>query len=211
MHEQEPEAQHHKTLKKSTHSLVQKQVTRNPTERIRIQIEKHRHASLAVVSIVLIAVALGVIHSTPLRYRADPLGSALENARITMARDNVAKANTHLSIAEAKLRDIVSLRSESPGSAYLDPLITSMVEHDKMAMRYMDRAKNDGKDIRQLNLVKRLCDLLGEQDKVLASAHTELRDLHEFADELEGRVMNGQDIHAAMEEVNQSLDAAMHW
>lgn len=161
--------------------------------------------------VAVLIVMFGVIHVTPLRYWGDPLGLALETVQLVRARDNVAKANAHLSIAEAKLEDVVLLRSESPGSAHLDGLITSMVEHDKMAMRYMDKAKNEGQDIRQLNLVKRLCDLLGEQDKVLASAHTELRDLHEFADELEGRVMNGQDIHSAMEEVKQGLDAAMHW
>lgn len=154
-----------------------------------------------------------VVHFTPLHYklRSDPWAKAVEGLRIAVANGPVEKANVQLSLSEAKLKEFKKIKQKSATSPYLGVIATEMVQNNKAAMRYMDQAKSDGEDIKKLQLVKRLCDSLGEQSKEISGVNAEIVGLHQFASALEDKVTAGQDIESAMKEVEESLSQAMQW
>jgi hypothetical protein len=65
--------------------------------------------------------------------------------------------------------------------------------------------------LKKLNLVQRLCDLLGAQNRALSASNQELLTQHTFAEKLEDKVEAGQEVDKAIEEVRKDLNAAMHW
>ncbi len=154
-----------------------------------------------------------VIHFTPLRHRVgiDPIERSVEIVRLKAARSNVDYANAHLNISENRLRNFKASQNSSSKAGYQTKLVAEMIEQNKAAITYMDKAKQEGTDIKKKNLVKRLCDLLGDQSKTLAHANDEMNKLHNFASKLEDKVDAGQDFGPAMDAVEKDLNAAMHW
>lgn len=154
-----------------------------------------------------------IIHFTPIRHRVgiDPIERSVEIVRLKTARSNVDYANAYLNISENRLRNFKASQNKSSKSGYQTKLVAEMIEQNKAAITYMDKAKKEGTDIKKKNLVKRLCDLLGDQSKTLAHANDEMNKLHTFAQKLEDTVDAGQDFGSAMEAVEKDLNAAMHW
>lgn len=163
-----------------------------------------------LLAVVVVAVG-SVLHFTPLHYRLDPLGRLIDTTRIAFAGDDVELANVHLALAENKLRDFIRLRKDSPNSPYLPKLSKDLVSQDKQAIAYMDSAKQSGQDLRKLNLVKRLCDTLSQQDSQLASANSAINSMHTFAENLEHKVVAGQNLSTAIDDVKKSLADAVKW
>ena len=163
-----------------------------------------------LLAVVVVAVG-SVLHFTPLHYRLDPLGRLIDTTRTAFAGDDVELANVHLALAENKLSDFTRLRKDNPNSPYLAKLSKDMVNQDKQAIAYMDKAKQGGQDLRKLNLVKRLCDTLGQQDTQLASANSEINSMHSFAEDLEHKVVAGQSLSTAIDVVKKNIADAMKW
>ncbi len=155
-----------------------------------------------------------LIHTTNLKYklRSDPLAKAMEITRIVTANNDVEKANIQLSLSEEGLREFQEYKATSPNDFQTLSLIAGeMISHNKSAIKYMDQAKNQGEDIKKLQLVQRLCDSLGEQSKVINEVNSEITPLHDFASKLEDRVEGGEDLEAAMKAVEADLAGAMKW
>lgn len=170
--------------------------------------------ALVVGPLCLIALFwLLVIHITNIRHKlgSDPIEKGVETVQLKLAKSNVEKANAHLSVSENRFNNFKSSRTAASKAGYQNKLIAEMVEQNKHAIEFMDRAKKDGTDIKKLNLVKRLCDLLGAQDKELKGYTTELTTQHAFASKLEDKVEAGTEVNKAIEEVQAELKEAMHW
>lgn len=175
---------------------------------------KPRNTKLLKIGFIVLAiwlVALLIVHHTKLRFYADPLGTIIDYKTVRLARTDVDKANARLSIAESRLKDFKQLRTDSPGNPKLDIIVADMLNQDKLAMQHMDNAKRDGEDIKKLTLVKRLCDLLGEQERELKNVNSQITPMHNFAATLEDKVAAGQNMQDAIKEIEKNLGAAMHW
>lgn len=173
-----------------------------------------KRIALVVGPLCLIALFwLLVIHFTNIRHKlgSDPIEKGVETVQLKLAKSNVEKANAHLSVSENRFKNFRSSRTTASKAGYQNKLVTEMVEQNKHAIEFMDRAKKDGTDIKKLKLVERLCDLLGAQDKELKGYTTELTTQHAFASKLEDKVEGGTEVNKAIEEVQAELKEAMHW
>jgi hypothetical protein len=93
---------------------------------------------------------------------------------------------------------------------YKTETIQQMLLMNQSAIDYMDNAKQAGEDIKKLNLVKRLCDLLGQQMDELTN-DSNIAQQHNFAEQVEDRVAGGQEVDAAIKQVQADIDGAMRW
>ncbi len=172
-----------------------------------------RSAFVAVLVVVsLTALSAVVVHKTSLRYslEKDPLGRLLESQKIRHAKTDVDKANAYLDASETRFSTLKALQSHPADDPYKVETIQQMLVMNQSAIDYMDNAKQAGEDIKKLNLVKRLCDLLGEQMKELQN-NTNIAQQHNFAEQVEDRVADGQEVDEAIRQVQSDIDDAMHW
>lgn len=167
---------------------------------------------LILVSLFLVSTSAVVVHKTSLRitFEKDPLGKIIETQKIKRAKTDVDKANAYLDASETRFNTLKALQSRPADDAFKANTIREMLVMNQSAIDYMDNAKQAGEDIKKLNLVKRLCDLLGEQMQELQN-NTNIAQQHNFAEQVEDKVAEGTEVDEAIKQVQADIDDAMHW
>jgi hypothetical protein len=176
-----------------------------------------RHPFISILVLVATCILLSlasvvVIHVTPIRYELekDPLGKIIETQKIKRAKTDVDKANAYLDASETRFNTFKALHERPVNDPYKTETIQQMLLMNQSAIDYMDNAKQAGEDIKKLNLVKRLCDLLGQQMDELTN-DSNIAQQHNFAEQVEDRVAGGQEVDAAIKQVQADIDGAMRW
>ena len=166
---------------------------------------------LAVGSFFSLLVCALLIHFTNLKYnsRIDPIETVRYKARSMAATTDVERANFHIAESE---RLVAEMRKPAAANSYFVAEAKphkKMIWHNEEATRYMLAAEAGGANLKELGLIKRLCDNLGAQYAFITS--TDAGNIRE-EDKLYTRVVEkGEDLQTVFEQIERQLQVAMNW